>query len=160
MSHDSAASTVMACKQWAVQKTVSSNRTTSQCLCQHRLHADLCTAHCQQLPCLLADRAALWVCLPPGSAIFHRLSKHFDVVIVDEAAQAVEPSVMVPLVMGCKQVGALPPGTFKRHFQLPGTASVSPGSDPAACSAVQLLHCMTQRNSSPGTVLTLALCAD
>jgi hypothetical protein len=33
------------------------------------------------------------------------MSKHFDVVIVDEAAQAVEPSVMVPLVMGCKQVG-------------------------------------------------------
>ncbi|WIA30316.1 hypothetical protein OEZ86_000404 [Tetradesmus obliquus] len=39
-----------------------------------------------------------------GSAVFHRLAKHFDVVIIDEAAQAVEPSVMVPLVMGCKQV--------------------------------------------------------
>ena len=26
-------------------------------------------------------------------------------VIIDEAAQAVEPSVLVPLVMGCKQVG-------------------------------------------------------
>lgn len=36
--------------------------------------------------------------------MFHRLAKHFDVVIIDEAAQAVEPSVMVPLVMGCKQV--------------------------------------------------------
>lgn len=43
-----------------------------------------------------------------GSAIFHRMAKHFDVVIVDEAAQAVEPSVMVPLVMGCKQVTLLP----------------------------------------------------
>jgi hypothetical protein len=40
------------------------------------------------------------------------MSKHFDVVIVDEAAQAVEPSVMVPLVMGCKQVGAHIPWTF------------------------------------------------
>jgi senataxin len=43
-------------------------------------------------------------CLSAGSAVFHRLAKHFDVVIIDEAAQAVEPSVMVPLVMGCKQV--------------------------------------------------------
>lgn len=49
--------------------------------------------------CLCACLAAA------GSAVFHRLAKHFDVVIIDEAAQAVEPSVMVPLVMGCKQVG-------------------------------------------------------
>jgi senataxin len=40
--------------------------------------------------------------------VFHRLAKHFDVVIIDEAAQAVEPSVMVPLVMGCKQVTHIP----------------------------------------------------
>jgi hypothetical protein len=46
----------------------------------------------------------LMSCFPAGSAVFHRLAKHFDVVIIDEAAQAVEPSVMVPLVMGCKQV--------------------------------------------------------
>lgn len=39
-----------------------------------------------------------------GSAAFHRLARHFDVVVVDEAAQAVEPSILVPLVMGCKQV--------------------------------------------------------
>jgi len=39
-----------------------------------------------------------------GSAVFHRLGKHFDVVIIDEAAQAVEPSTLVPLVHGCKQV--------------------------------------------------------
>eukprot|EP00879_Flechtneria_rotunda_P030366 GHRR01032991.1.p1 GENE.GHRR01032991.1~~GHRR01032991.1.p1 ORF type:complete len:266 (+),score=55.51 GHRR01032991.1:320-1117(+) len=41
-----------------------------------------------------------------GSSVFHRLTKHFDVVIIDEAAQAVEPSVLMPLAMGCKQVGA------------------------------------------------------
>lgn len=40
----------------------------------------------------------------PGSSLFHRMGRHFDVVIIDEAAQAVEPSVLVPLVMGCKQV--------------------------------------------------------
>ena len=48
-----------------------------------------------------------------GSAVFHRLGKHFDVVIIDEAAQAVEPSTLVPLVHGCKQV-SMPRGEGTR----------------------------------------------
>ncbi|GMG98866.1 hypothetical protein Nepgr_000706 [Nepenthes gracilis] len=39
-----------------------------------------------------------------GSSIFSKLSCGFDVVIIDEAAQAVEPATLVPLVNGCKQV--------------------------------------------------------
>ncbi|XP_006847151.2 probable helicase MAGATAMA 3 isoform X1 [Amborella trichopoda] len=39
-----------------------------------------------------------------GSNVFSRMSRRFDVVIIDEAAQAVEPATLVPLAHGCKQV--------------------------------------------------------
>ncbi|KAG8647199.1 probable helicase MAGATAMA 3 isoform X2 [Manihot esculenta] len=39
-----------------------------------------------------------------GSALFSKLNHGFDVVIIDEAAQAVEPAILVPLANGCKQV--------------------------------------------------------
>ncbi|KAL6652887.1 hypothetical protein ACP70R_011812 [Stipagrostis hirtigluma subsp. patula] len=39
-----------------------------------------------------------------GSSIFSRMARGFDVVIIDEAAQAVEPATLVPLIHGCRQV--------------------------------------------------------
>ncbi|KAK7260354.1 hypothetical protein RIF29_26329 [Crotalaria pallida] len=39
-----------------------------------------------------------------GSNIFSKLSRRFDVVIIDEAAQAVEPATLVPLANQCKKV--------------------------------------------------------
>ncbi|KAG2634775.1 hypothetical protein PVAP13_2NG309409 [Panicum virgatum] len=39
-----------------------------------------------------------------GSSIFSRMSRAFDVVIIDEAAQAVEPATLIPLVHGCRQI--------------------------------------------------------
>lgn len=39
-----------------------------------------------------------------GSTIFSKLNRNFDIVIIDEAAQAVEPATLVPLATGCKQV--------------------------------------------------------
>ncbi|XP_073007942.1 probable helicase MAGATAMA 3 [Typha latifolia] len=39
-----------------------------------------------------------------GSSIFSRMNRVFDVVIIDEAAQAVEPATLVPLAHGCRQV--------------------------------------------------------
>ncbi|XWS55196.1 hypothetical protein CRYUN_Cryun10bG0153800 [Craigia yunnanensis] len=39
-----------------------------------------------------------------GSAVLTKLNSGFDVVIIDEAAQAVEPAILVPLSSGCKQV--------------------------------------------------------
>jgi hypothetical protein len=70
---------------------------------QHHKSARTPASAYQKSHCCLPG-VVLLPLLPSGSAVFQRLSKHFDVVIVDEAAQAVEPSVMVPLVMGCKQV--------------------------------------------------------
>ncbi|KAJ8768098.1 hypothetical protein K2173_021038 [Erythroxylum novogranatense] len=39
-----------------------------------------------------------------GSTLFSKLSHGFDVVIIDEAAQAVESATLVPLANGCRQV--------------------------------------------------------
>ena len=39
-----------------------------------------------------------------GSPIFAQMARKFDVVVIDEAAQAVEPAILVPLVQGVKQV--------------------------------------------------------
>ena len=39
-----------------------------------------------------------------GSSVFSATVSKFDCVIIDEAAQAVEPSTLIPLVNGCQQV--------------------------------------------------------
>ncbi|KAI4296287.1 hypothetical protein L6164_036256 [Bauhinia variegata] len=39
-----------------------------------------------------------------GSHLFSKLNRSFDVVIIDEAAQAVEPATLVPLTNQCKKV--------------------------------------------------------
>ncbi|KAM7250769.1 hypothetical protein ACFE04_022652 [Oxalis oulophora] len=54
----------------------------------------------------IADEAVI-VCSTlsfSGSSIFTKLKRGFDVVIIDEAAQAVETATLVPLANGCKQV--------------------------------------------------------
>lgn len=40
-----------------------------------------------------------------GSGIFARMARPLDAVVVDEAAQAVEPSSLIPMTLGIKQVG-------------------------------------------------------
>lgn len=39
-----------------------------------------------------------------GSSLFSKWNRGFDIVIIDEAAQAVEPATLIPLANGCKQV--------------------------------------------------------
>uniref|UniRef100_A0A7S0WSL5 Helicase ATP-binding domain-containing protein n=1 Tax=Chlamydomonas leiostraca TaxID=1034604 RepID=A0A7S0WSL5_9CHLO len=71
-----------------------------------------------------------------GSSIFYRLSRKFDVVVIDEAAQAVEPSTLVPLIMGCKQVYLV-----GDPVQLPATVISSRAQDAAYdCSMFKRLQ--------------------
>lgn len=80
---------------------------------QAQLHA-----HCTRVPPSLPPSLSLPPPSPPpfpppvcttlsfsGSSAFTRLTRKFDVVVVDEAAQAVEPATLVPLAHGgAKQV--------------------------------------------------------
>ncbi len=52
-----------------------------------------------------------------GSGLFAQMSRKFDVVVIDEAAQAVEPAILVPLVQGVKQVSesSAPHGAPANH---------------------------------------------
>uniref|UniRef100_A0A7N0T4L7 AAA+ ATPase domain-containing protein n=1 Tax=Kalanchoe fedtschenkoi TaxID=63787 RepID=A0A7N0T4L7_KALFE len=53
---------------------------------------------------ILDEAAIVFSTLGFSGAAVSKLNRGFDVVIIDEAAQAVEPSTLVPLVNGCKQV--------------------------------------------------------
>lgn len=50
------------------------------------------------------DEAAIVFSTLSFSGSFSNLTRGFDVVIIDEAAQAVEPATLIPLSYGCKQV--------------------------------------------------------
>ncbi|KAK6157811.1 hypothetical protein DH2020_012059 [Rehmannia glutinosa] len=56
-----------------------------------------------------------------GSALFSKLNRGFDVVIIDEAAQAVEPAT-VPLANGCKQVFLVGSSSVASHSNFPPVA--------------------------------------
>ncbi|KAK1384450.1 putative helicase MAGATAMA 3 [Heracleum sosnowskyi] len=58
-----------------------------------------------------------------GSSLFSKLNRTFDVVIIDEAAQAIEAATLIPLANGCKQVFLV-----GDPLQLPATV-ISPVAD-------------------------------
>ncbi|CAL1385468.1 unnamed protein product [Linum trigynum] len=66
-----------------------------------------------------------------GSALFSKLNHDFDVVIIDEAAQAVEPATLVPLSNGCKQVFLV-----GDPVQLPATVISSTASKFGYCTSL------------------------
>ena len=77
-----------------------------------------------------------------GSSALAALGNHFDVVIIDEAAQAVEPSTLIPLVAGCKQVGT---GQIMRIRVTPAAQA-----EPAAAWTRQC-QCMFSKQASGQT---------
>ena len=73
------------------------------------------------------------------------MARKFDVVVIDEAAQAVEPAILVPLVQGVKQVSLDSPirlaGTPLRPPP-PPLAPLSPHPFLPVCHATILhTHC-------------------
>ena len=75
-----------------------------------------------------------------GSGLFERMSRPFDVVVIDEAAQAVEPSTLVPMVLGCQQVPACThdPADHSQLFCLSA-------QDRMLCNLLFELDCSLQR---------------
>eukprot|EP00850_Spirogloea_muscicola_P016885 SM000140S00634 [mRNA] locus=s140:272814:280016:- [translate_table: standard] len=86
--------TLVAQKLASAEKSLVSSRTGSAGMERDRIRI------------AILDQAAI-VCSTlsySGSGLFARMTRAFDIVIVDEAAQAVEPATLVPLSHGCRQV--------------------------------------------------------
>eukprot|EP00967_Tisochrysis_lutea_P047700 scaffold58063_cov19-Tisochrysis_lutea.AAC.7 len=56
----------------------------------------------------------------------------FDVVVVDEAAQAVEPATLVPIINGCKQARGPSKALQCCSLPVPGLSCIKAGGSPCA----------------------------
>ena len=73
------------------------------------------------------------------------MARKFDVVVIDEAAQAVEPAILVPLVQGVKQVSLDKPQQGK-----------PPPPPPPACAP--LSHTLSTQFASTPQLWRLPVC--
>ena len=88
-----------------------------------------------------------------GSGLFAQMSRKFDVVVIDEAAQAVEPAILVPLVQGVKQVSQSSAPMLHQVIHTMCRAKIRSSAGSALPTVSRLQSAILDVTNTPGPVV-------